>query len=223
MLRSDPRVSRGPCWRRLQTALRRAVLATGLVTALAMVAAGCADSDPPPPEPARPTPLAKLDTSAMVIPRIAFCDLVSDGAAADALGGEVAETDEWSAGDPVGSEGGRVDVASEFGCSWSAEDGSTARAWVFAVPVTQRLAEKALREGAEHKGCRTPSGPAFGSPSQVQVCTLDEGTTRIRHAGLFGDAWLSCELASSSEDTAVLRERADAWCGQVATALDTSD
>lgn len=201
---------------------RRRVAAALLAAALGTVCAGCADSESPPPQAAQPKPITELDTSGMVIPRIAFCDLVGAQAAAKALGSEVADTDEWGAGDPAESAARPVDVANEFGCSWSAEDGSTARAWVFAVPVSRQLAAKALREGAARKGCRTPSGPAFGSPSQLQVCTLADGTTRVRHAGLFGDTWLTCEVASPTAGPRVLRERAGSWCVEVATALDTS-
>lgn len=214
MLRSDPYDGRRSRRGRVTTVV--------LAAALAIVTAGCADSDTPPPEPARPTPIAKLDTSAMVIPRIAFCDLVGTQAAADALGGDVADTDEWGAGDRTEGASGPVDGAQEFGCAWSADDGSTARAWVFAAPVSRQVARKVLWEAAAKKGCRTPEGPDFGSPSQVQVCTLEGGVTRVRHAGLFGDAWLTCEVASPSAGPKVLRQRTGSWCVQVANALDTS-
>ncbi len=45
---------------------------------------------------------------------------------------------------------------------------------------------------------------------------------RVRHAGLFGQTWLTCELAATGDDLAGLRERTDDWCVEVANTLNTA-
>ena len=66
------------------------------------------------------------------------------------------------------------------------------------------------------------SGPAYGKPTVTQVCRRAGGEQRVRHAGLFGQTWLSCEVAAPSAEAAGIRDRADAWCVQVANALNTA-
>lgn len=193
---------------------RARVLVVGLLALLALVV-GCAESGTPTPTPARPTPIGDLDTGRMVVPRIAFCDLVPPGAVEDALAGAVAETEEWGNGEPAAPATGTAgDVSQEFGCSWRGGDGVVARAWVFSRPVTAGFARHVVRQTSRKQGCRSPAAPAFGRPSQLQVCTLGDGVLRVRHAGLFGDAWLTCELATTKPDPGL----AGRWCVAVAAA-----
>jgi hypothetical protein len=55
-----------------------------------------------------------------------------------------------------------------------------------------------------------------------QSCRLPDGRQRLRHAGLFGQTWLTCELATTEPEKADLRDRSDAWCSEVANALNTA-
>ncbi|MEO5651329.1 MAG: hypothetical protein ABIN79_05575, partial [Marmoricola sp.] len=114
-------------------------------------------------------------------------------------------------------------VLHEIGCVWQGDGEVTARAWLFARPVETRFARTVVAQAAKTKGCRVVDGPSFGSPSYTQVCTRVAGQQRVRHAGLFGQSWLSCEIAAPSGATiADLRTRTDAWCVEVANALNTA-
>ena len=97
-----------------------------------------------------------------------------------------------------------------------AADGTTARAWVFAPPVTQKRA-RALAGGASRgAGCRVAEdAPSFGAPSVAVTCETPQRTTTSFH-GLFGDAWLSCSLSVAGDGD--LLERAGRWCVTVADA-----
>ncbi|HET9499282.1 MAG TPA: hypothetical protein VFO98_03385 [Marmoricola sp.] len=202
---------------------RRSPVAIAVAVLVGVLAAGCSDDAPAKPEPSRPTPIGKLDTAAVVIPRIAFCDLVPDDAVQDALGGAAAESQEWGTGEPAARVvGGRHDATHEFGCSWSGTGGTTASAWVFARPVTAAFAQQVVRQASSAQGCTTPPAGAFGAPTELQVCTLPGATERVRRAGLFGDTWLTCQVTAPAGATAALRERADAWCVQLTHALDTA-
>ncbi len=199
-----------------------------LVGALALLLGGtaCGGQTAAAPEPS-PTPIARLNTSAMQVPRIAFCRLVDQAAVSAALGGKAASDASYGNGDEEDLPGTGRDVVHEIGCTWTgraASGGSptVARAWVFARPVEEAFARSVIASGRRAPGCRTVSGPAYGSPTTTQVCTRvagsPAGTQRVRHAGLFGQTWLSCELQGSED----LRARADAWCVAVANALNTA-
>ena len=103
-----------------------------------------------------------------------------------------------------------ADVVHEFGCRWTAGDG-TAEAWVFVPPVTRERAAGLVRDG-----CRGVDGPAFGDPS-VACRTEAAGSETFTFRGLFGDAWLSCRLTlgtASQDETAgpsgsLVRRRGD--------------
>jgi hypothetical protein len=198
-------------------------LRAGAVLLVVLLAGACAESAPKPPKPARPTPIGQLDTAHMVIPRIAFCDLVPDAAVEDALVGELSGSQEWGSGDPArpvtGSAG---DVIEEFGCAWTTKAGTTARAWVFGRPVTAAFARRVAAQASTQRGCRTLDEPSFGDPARLQVCRLPGGVLRVRNAGLFGDTWLSCEVSARGSGADEVRARADTWCVEVANALDTA-
>lgn len=192
----------------------------------ALALAGCSTtSTPAQPPPAPPTPITRLNTAAMAIPRIDFCSLLPRTAVRKALGTRRWDLHRRGNGDTttVGAEDQRTtDVVAEHGCSWRAGGGLLARAdaWVFARPVDDQLAREVVRQSRHEHGCRDVDGPRFGDPTLTQVCRL--GTqTRVRHAGLFGDTWLTCQVTDQAATTE-LQDRADAWCVQVVNALNTN-
>ena len=193
------------------------------MVAMSVVVAGCASDEPvksaPPPA---PTPITGLNSASMQVPRIDFCASVPDEAVSDALGGKADSKAAYGNGDREKLDGAGEDVLHELGCSWSTDQGSTARAWVFARPVDAAFARSAVASSRGTAGCRVVSGPAFGTPTVTQVCRRPGGEQRVRHAGLFGQTWLSCEVSAPSAQATGIRERADAWCVQVANALDTA-
>lgn len=165
-----------------------------------------------------PVDLQQLDTDAMVIAREPFCGRLAPGTPARALGAEVDDVTEYGPGDTVEVVQGVTDVADEWSCSYGSADDITARAWLFAPPVTRARAQT-LVEGARAEEC-TPAGVSFGTPSIGLVCEGESGTT-ASWRGLFGDAWLACSLrspAGSTTTVAELRARASLWCADVATA-----
>ena len=200
-------------------------VAGGALLALALlVAGGCSSGDPEPSGAPSPTPIADLDTASVELPRIAFCSLVPEADVAAALGGPARDGTSWGNGDELdlvspgaaAGAGSATEVVQEVGCAWTRGE-VTARAWVFARPVTPALARGVVRQAGRERGCRTPQGPGFGSPSLLQVCEAD-GQRRVRHAGLFGQTWLTCELAGPE----VGDERAEQWCVTLVNSLDTA-
>ncbi len=205
----------------LRSSARRPVL-FGFAALLTLgVMAGCSEDEKTAPKPA-PTPIASLNTVEMELPRIEFCQLVSDAAVEDALGGKPASDSSYGNGDEVAVAGVGEDVVHEIGCSWAGENGTTARAWVFARPVAPDFARSVIASGKKTDGCRTIAGPPYGEPAATQLCRLAGGEQRLRHAGLFGQTWLTCDLAATDVDQAALRERTDAWCSEVVNALNTA-
>lgn len=191
------------------------------VLAVALGCGACASSGPPapPPTPA-PTPLARLNTSAMALPRIDFCTLVPSPAVRHALGRARADLTQWGDGDPTEVQGEGRQVVAEHGCAWSAGS-AVARAWTYAPPVTRSLANAVIAESTaqeQRQRCRDVDGPPFGRPSLTQVCS-EGALRRVRHAGLFGDTWLTCEVSDDAA-TGAVRKRAAAWCVDVVNTLN---
>jgi hypothetical protein len=205
----------------LRSSARRPILAVPAALLALVVLTGCSEDKKAAPDPA-PTPIASLNTVEMELPRIEFCQLVPDKAIEDAVGGKPASDSSYGNGDEVEMAGVGKDVVHEIGCSWAGEDGTTARAWVFARPVNTAFAQSVIASGRKTKGCRTIAGPPYGKPAATQVCRTADGKQRLRHAGLFGQTWLTCELATTKADPAELRELTDAWCSEVANALNTA-
>lgn len=186
--------------------LRLAGLAA--LVALTPVLAACTDAPAPTdgPDPVLTTPLKGYDTSEAGVQRASFCDLVDEESVTEALG-EVEDSTEWSDGDRLRSVG---DIVQEYGCEWRGSQ-ARSRAWVLAPPVTRGQARRILAEEPA-RGCRPQQGaPAYGTPSRTMVC--DSGRT-VRHAGLFGDAWLTCEVSGRE----VTQDLAGRWCVAVAQA-----
>ncbi len=186
-----------------------------------LLAAGCSSGPETAAAPsASPTPLVQLEAAEMQVPRIEFCELVPTAAVADALGAKAEDASSYGNGDEQELPGVGAEVVQEIGCTWQAGT-TTARAWVFARPVDPSLARTVVRAAGRDEGCRAERGTAYGAPSLIQTCTASEGVRRVRHAGLFGQTWLTCELEAADPLPGV-RTRAEAWCVQVANALDTA-
>lgn len=160
----------------------------------------------------------------MRLARTSFCTRLSQRAVDQAVGGDAGRGKAWKNGDTAEVENGVNDVVHESGCRWTHDDGS-ARVWVFARSVSTAQANAVIAKTAKRSGCTSAAGPDFGSPSQRQTCSLKDGATRVRVAGLFGGTWLSCEVSSGSgagADAVSVSRRTDAWCVQVANALNTT-
>jgi hypothetical protein len=192
------------------------------VTALTLaLLSGCSGGAPRAvPSAAPSTPIARLNTAQMELHRIRFCDLLPPQAVTEALRGRATDRSSWANGDTTPLVGGDGDRAQEFGCRFSAGS-SAAAAWVFASPVEPGSARQVVRGSSGQEGCRDRPGATFGQPSELQVCRLPGGVVRVRHAGLFGQTWLTCQVAAAADLPQVTR-RADAWCVQVANTLNTS-
>ena len=57
----------------------------------------------------------------------------------------------------------------------------------------------------------------------TQTCREPEPSGCVRHAGLFGQTWLSCEVTDPTDGVPAVRARADQWCVEVVNALNTGD
>jgi hypothetical protein len=200
----------------LETSARR----LACVAATFLLATGCSQGETTAPK-AAPTPLADLNSSAIQVPRIEFCTLLPQAAVRTALGGKPDSSSSYRNGDDVALPGVGKQVVHEIGCSWSTDDGSSARAWIFARPVDAAFARQAIASSRKTEGCQVGDGAAYGEPSVTQTCRPPDGSTRVRHAGLFGQTWLTCEVTDPGNGVASVRERADAWCVDVVNALNT--
>lgn len=208
--------------------VRRTALAAALTAVLLTGATACTDDSPKAPAaaPSDPaTPLADLDTSSLVIVRDAFCERVSPAEVQTVLGAAVDSSTSYENGQPAQLSETVEDVAHEYGCTWTASDGTVGRAWVFAPPVTPERARLLVRQAPSEagNGCtRVRGAAAFGSPTVAVVCDRPHHQEVSFH-GLFGDAWLSCSLAlPTSGDRQALVERAGTWCVDVAEAAAAS-
>ena len=203
----------------------RALLLSALLT-LVPVAIGVAVAEDDRPPESRPTPyagtsLADFDSSRAVVQRTAFCDRVHPEAVREALGGE-GELSAWDNGQPTAVLPDGEDVAHEYGCLFTGEDGTEARGWVFAPPVPAAKAADLVRS-ARTAGCEVqPDAPEYGAPSVALVCTSG-GRRSASYRGLFGDAWLACSLDTGTETpVAELVETAGRWCVAVAQAASAT-
>jgi hypothetical protein len=198
----------------------RRIAAVGAALALAGSLAGCSsgsdDRDVAPT--AQPTPIERLDTAAIRLARVKFCDLMPTSSVRRALGGDPTDDLTWGNGDPAPVDDTPADVAHEFGCSWTGPSGAVARAWVFARPVSADFATTLVRQSIHRKGCHTESTTTFGTPALLQTCTLPGGIERVRRAGLFVDTWATCEITAPATDRP--QARTDRWCVAVVSALD---
>ena len=86
-----------------------------------------------------------------------------------------------------------------------------AQAWVFAPPVDAAGAQRLVKAAGKATGCEAGTGPAFGAPTLALTCTKD-GVVRASYRGLFGDAWLVCEVARPAGADWDVVDRAGRWC-----------
>jgi hypothetical protein len=206
----------------------RFLLLAGVVTALAVVggvlALGGQDDEGPARNEPRftTTALAGYDTSDAVVSRGPFCDAVDDRQV-EAVLGDVPDALAWSNGDELDIAGhGRPDVVHEFGCRYAVQDVGQAQAWVFAPPVDATRAARLVASAKKAAGCQAGTGPAFGSPTLVLTCQDEAGATRASYRGLFGDAWLVCEV-ELTDSTVDVVDVAGRWCVAVVQAAGGAD
>jgi len=164
------------------------------------------------------TALASYDTLSAHVSRQSFCEAVDPRQVEAALGGEPDSSSSWQNGDTVEVAEGLEDVAHEYGCEFVGADGTLARAWVFAPPVTTEQAGRLVRSAGKAPGCEAADGPAFGEPTLALVCTKD-GIARASYRGLFGEAWLVCEVVRPAVATWDAPDRAGRWCVGVLEAV----
>ena len=186
--------------------------------------AGCTDSSEKPAEPspsstATPTPTPELNLTDVDVDvdRAAFCDALDPEVVDVVLGGEPELSDSYGVGQRVELAPGLRDVSNEHGCTF--ERGSLiARAWLFAQPVTSAQARALVELRNAEQSCRPAGELSFGDPGVVQSCAQD-GRQRVTASGLFGDAWLTCQLlVKTPGDPDELLEQAQRWCTEVAWA-----
>lgn len=195
-----------------------ALLLAAVVTGATVTTGVLLQTPPEPPQPP-PAPVATgldaIDTTTATVRRAAFCGAVPDEAAATATGADAPELSTWVNGDQM-TIGSETDVAHEYGCSWKAPDGAVAAGWVFAPPVTPARARELGAAARQVKGCTPLTGaPAYGALSVALSCA-DGSRTTASYRGLFGDAWLVCEVTAATVPDAA--ERADAWCAELLAA-----
>jgi hypothetical protein len=175
------------------------------------------------PGPARPTqtPLAEIDLSGLTVGRGPFCEALDEGSVEGVLDGAPAATDHYVSGERRRLAPGVRDVVDEFGCTFQGAETAT-QAWVFAPPATRPDVRSWLAERASVRGCSPTGDVAFGSPGQVLSCD-GRGSRTVTMAGLFGDAFLTCEVTTTARsDAATALESAQRWCASVARAASTS-
>ena len=175
---------------------------------------------------------AHLDLSGLPVPRVEFCDVLDEDDVAQALDGPVSGTDHYGNGDEVEVRPGYVDVSHEYGCVFRASDGTSAKVWVVARPVTRGEARTVVRRARRGRDCAFPESIGFGSPGLTSVCEVpgaepDVGPlVRARLEGLFDDSWVGCEVSEPVEvagartgPRADVVQRADQWCTEVVTTV----
>jgi hypothetical protein len=196
-------------------ALTAAVVAVGLV-----VLTGGEDDDPSARPSPSPTRLDKVDLSDLPIARQPFCAALDEGDVEDALGTPVSATGHYDSGDRVRLTAAVRDLSHEYNCTFSGSAGTQARAWVFAEPVTARVATRIAAQARSAKGCRpVQAAPTFGTPTVSTLCQAG-GSRVVSLRGLFGDAWLTCQLtAPATEAAPETVRRAEQWCVRVATTV----
>jgi hypothetical protein len=213
-----PYRGRVPVARHLALALAATALAVGVGVSVTDVPD---DAGPSAAEPS--VPLTDFDTTELVAQRAAFCDDLPETAVTEALAGDAVDEAAYGSGDRAELTARVEDVAHEFSCSWQGEDGSVARAWLFVPPVTPATADALVAAARKDKGCTPEAGaPAYGVPSLALTCEA-AGVRAQSYRGLFGDAWLTCELsAPATLGPEALADRAGRWCVSVASAVQVT-
>ena len=167
---------------------------------------------------ASPQALESLDLSNVPVARRPFCDALQPDDVRAALGGPVRGSTHYVPGQLASLGPGLRDVAHEYDCTFRGDAGAEARTWVFAAPAGRPLAASMTRTARDRPGCLlVPRAPTFGRPGVTTDCPAARGAGRtVSLRGLFGDAWLTCQLTSRAAEPDVVR-RAERWCVTVAT------
>lgn len=168
---------------------------------------------------------ARLDLSRLPVPRADFCPALSTRDVSTALDGSVTRTSHYGDGDEFEVRPGYRDVSHEFGCVFQGADGSAAKVWVFARPVSRGEARTLVRRERRQAGCSFPRSLRFGRPGLTSVCRVPGSKPhardlRARLEGLFRDSWLACEVSRPAERgrRSDLLRRAEQWCVDAVTA-----
>ena len=145
-----------------------------------------------------------------------FCDRIDERAVQAAVGADPT-TAHYGNGDRAEVAPGIVDVAHEFGCVFTADDGTVARAWVAVPPVTKKQA----RRISPGKGCED-AGPGLQKPGFAATCTSKRGTTTTL-TGLYTDTWFGCSLTVTEPEPAAEdpSQEVQAWCAAAVQAAAT--
>jgi hypothetical protein len=213
--------TRGPLLLTLVAALAIAVTAAALVFGPSGDQPDSSEAATPSvsPSPSVTPTRAPLDLSNLPVTRTLTCDAVDDAALATALDGAPTGATSYVSGDRAEVAPGVTDTAHEDLCGFESPR-AEARVWVFAAPVSTPQARRLVRGVRSTPRCTFPADDTgFGTPGLTSVCTRGE-TVVATLRGLFGDAWLSCELSVSGRPGPdAVRARADRWCVHVATTL----
>lgn len=199
----------------------RALLLSALLTLVPVgIGVVVADDSTPDREPTayEGIDLVDFDTTAAVVQRVPFCELVPAEAVMAALGTDADATAYGNGEESDALPGG--DVAHEYGCRFATDDAAAgeARGWVFAPPVTSARAQDLVAATPTRRCPAQVDAPAYGTPSVAVVCTTDD-TRTASFRGLFGDAWLTCSLTLPvGVAETELVARTGRWCVAVAQA-----
>lgn len=195
-----------------------ALVVTGLT-------AGCTGSSSPEEPSPTSDAVSDLNLTGVVVAREPFCEALDPESVAELLGGEPTESDSYEAGQRAELAPGLRDVADEHSCYFEGGTGTsmrTARAWLFAQPVTTREARGWAEERSKSRGCREAGELSYGDPGLVQSCSSKD-RSRVTAVGLFGDAWLTCQAtAPRRDDPDELLEQTQRWCAEVARAASVA-
>jgi hypothetical protein len=165
-----------------------------------------------------PTPI-DVDLSNLPVPRrLDECAVLDGDPVREALGAPVSLRQAYASGDRVEVSPGVTDVVAEDGCVFRSPR-ADARVWVFSAPVGTAYARTLVRQARRTPGC-TPRADetGFGDPTLTDVCRDDAATTATLR-GLFGDAWLSCQLSVEDGPAGEVLDRAQRWCVEAAVTL----
>ena len=157
-----------------------------VVVGILVLGGGDDDSEVAGPAPFRTTPLVQLDSDRVTVARAPLCEGIDERQVSAALGGAPESTRSWTNGDPVPVGEGVEDVGHEFGCEYVGADGTLARAWVFAPPVTRGQAHALARKAARTPDCAAGDGPAFGHPTLALTCPVADGGMRASSTTVSG-------------------------------------
>lgn len=205
-----------PPVRLLLLGLLLAVLVTGGVVAAGTLNSSDKEGSEPQDDPFLTTELDDFDVRGLKVRRAAFCAAIDPRQVEAALGAELTSERTWDNGDRIEVSEGMRDVVHEYGCEYAAGD-TEARAWVFAPPVDERRARQLLK-GLVSPTCASLPASRYGEPSIIGSCTRQGVVTSI-FAGLFGDAWLTCQLESRGPvEEAEFASRSARWCVSLAIA-----